>query len=173
MNKSERQKLAEIIIRMKHGGGATYETTGYAEDLMDTFPSVKDIVWYLEEDAYTKKVCDILSSFLSNLLNPALVTHGRYKPAYELRVQCKGLFEDLVNDYCIDAKILAGDLFEELDEHHDSYNRGQVIHELIGSPMWKKHVLAYTGDSLKVRYLTGQLEEFSFIREMQEEGVIL
>ncbi len=172
MTKNEKLKLAKIIISMKHGTGATYETLGYADELMNTFPKVESEVWELEESAYISNVVDIINAYLHGTINPPLINRGRYRPAHELWSSSGLILPSLIEEYLVEKEELAEDLFEKLDRHHDTYNRAQALHKLFSDPVWVQVLEEYVDDSIKVRYLKGELEEFSFIEEMRSSGVI-
>jgi len=168
MTKSEKTKLAEIILDMQHGGGATFETASYADTLTYTFPSVKEFIWELEEGVYVKKVFDILYSFLFKTINPILVSNEKYKPANDLSHQCRDYLKPLVSEYCLAKEVEAETLYDDLDHFHD-FIVNEEIRILLRDEVWCNLVDEVTEDSLERRFLKGELEEYSFIEEMQGE----
>lgn len=168
MTKSEKRKLAEIILDMQHGGGDTFETNSYAATLINTFPSVKEFIWELEGGVYVEKVSNKLYSFLFKTINPVLVSTGKYKPAYDLSHQCKDYIKPLVSEYCLEKEVEAETLYDDFDHFHNDVVIDEIT-SLLRDEVWCNLVDEFTNDSLERRFLKGELEEYSFIEEIQGE----
>lgn len=168
MNKNEKQKLAKIIIRMQHGGSATYETISFAEDLLTTFPQIQDSVYDLEEQAYMGKIVTILRSYLTKTINPAMVQGGRYIHTNRLYKNTFDIIPKILEDYLMETEELAEDIFDTLNDNVCGSVITERIRKILESPLWSDCVKQYVDELVEVRYLTGQLEEYSFLREVGE-----
>lgn len=168
MTKNEKKKLATLIIDMQHASHATYETASCAENLLEAFPCVKEFVWDLEEDTFTSKVCDILRGYLHSKLDPTFLGKGRYAPVRELNAWALGNLFPIVDEYIGQTEDLAEDVFEYLTEHAGNEVISVRIKEILESSMWRDTVFSHTTDPVRRRYLTNELEEYSFIKEMEK-----
>ena len=166
MNKTEKRKLAEIILDMQHGSGATYETASRADDLITTFPSVKEFIRELEEDVYVEKFAIFVKRFLYKTVNPVMVSSEKYASANNLAYRCSDYLQPLISDYCLDKEITAESLCDNLEMVSD-YLVNTEINSLLKDEIWCGLVDEITDDSLERRFLKGELEEYSFLEEMQ------
>lgn len=76
MNKSERDKLAQLAARLKYGNTATHDSAGFAEEIVELFPSIRgDYEFYADYTAAERVVSTMIGCLCGDGI--AMVTKGK------------------------------------------------------------------------------------------------